>query len=123
MDIQDIKLLADIGVLGSNSGLTREAENIFAALRSSHTGEQVAVTTTALNLFNRGQFPEAADTLSKWCEGRTPGIPHALLAMVYVTWGYNVNAEAYARDVLAHATEPEACSLAEEVLNGMGVTY
>ena len=123
MDIQDIKLLADIGVLGSSSGLTREAEHVFAALRLSHTGEQVAVTTTALNLFNRGQFPEAAETLSKWCEHKTPGIPHALLAMVYWTWGFNVNAEAYARDVLVQATEEEAKALAKEVLNGMGVTY
>ena len=123
MNIQDIKLLADIGVLGSNSGLTREAEHIFAALRLSHSGEQVAITTTALNYFNRGQFPEATETLSNWCEGRTPGIPHALLAMVYWTWGFNINAEAYARDVLAQATEEEAQALAKEVLNGMGVTY
>ncbi|MCF6455668.1 hypothetical protein [Pseudoalteromonas sp. MMG024] len=123
MDIQDIKLLADIGVLGSNSGLTREAEHIFAALRLSKSGEQIAVTTTALNLFNRARFPEAAQTLSKWCENKTPSIPHALLAMVYWTWGFNVNAEAYARDVLSQASEPEAHALAKEVLDGMGVTY
>lgn len=123
MNIDDIKLIADIGVLGSSSGLTREAEQVFAALRLTHAGEQVTVTTSALNLYNKGDFPAAADTLSKWCENKSPCIAHALLALVYWTWGYNVNAEAYAREVIAQADEQEAQSLAKNVLDGLGVSH
>lgn len=123
MDIQNIKLLAEIGVLGSNQGLTKDAESIFSALRLSHQGEQVSVTTTALNFYNKGDFPQAAKTLSAWCEQNPPHIPHALLALVYWSWGYNVNAEAYAKEVLANTQEVSARALAENVLNEMGVSY
>ncbi len=122
MDRDDLKLLAEIAILGSNTAQTRDAQIIIEALQLTHQGEELAVTTLALNEYNQGKFDLAADRLIHWCDKHPAGVAHSLLAMVFWTWGKNADAERQCRFVLANADDQHAKQLALSIVEQMGVT-
>lgn len=111
MNAKDMQFLAGLGVVASNHALTQQADIIFNALALTHQGSEVAITTKALNAFNRGDFKAAVDVLTPWCEQQPVGIAHALLALVYQTWGYATRAQTLIACVLNESENPPAIQL------------
>lgn len=122
MDKAVLKLLAEIAILGSNNAQTKPAQVIIDALKLTHDGHEIAVTTQALNEFNQGKFDHAANTLMPWCDKHPAGVAHSLLAMVFWQWGKSSDAERICRQVVAETQEPTAKELASQILQQMGVT-
>ncbi len=122
MDKNNLKLLAELAMLGSNTAQTRDAQIIVNALKLTYEGEGLALHIQALNEFNQGKFDIAVDTLTPWCDKNPAGINHALLGLVYSVWGQNSLAERQSRFVLDNAEEAAACELARVTLGNMGIT-
>jgi len=122
MDKSNLKLLAEIAMLGSNTAQTRDAHIIIDALKLTFEGEGLALHIQALNEFNQGKFDIAVATLSPWCDKNPAGINHALLGLIYSVWGQNSLAERQSLFVLDNSEEVAACELARATLENMGIT-
>lgn len=122
MQKDDLQLLAEIAILGSNNAQTQDAQVIIDAIRLISPEAEISVTTQALNFLNQGKFDHAANILAPWCDKHSAGVAHSLLAMIYWQWGKMSDAERYCRQVLANSEDQSASSLATQIINQMGVT-